>query len=252
MVAVRIADRVRRQSCARFARLSRTARDRILVSMEERGPTVLQPQPQPQLQLRRGAAFLVDAMPGWILVWLAVGPAVFLLGMLAEESFFGIGIWDPKVGGDPVMFSYARIASERAGQWLPALGAWIAARAAMAGVAGVSLGKLAVGLRVVDSRGARLSRGRLLFREILRDAPGAIVVAAFAAPAPAPALLFWKAPMAVFGAVVVVLAFALVAAAATAARVARDAGARSWLDVAAGTVVRRWSNDPGRPGGRDR
>jgi hypothetical protein len=72
-----------------------------------------------------------------------------------------MGIFDPKVGYDPVLFAHAVPASRLALRSLAVIGAWTAAQAATAAFAGASVGKLALGLRVTDSSYYRAWQARL-------------------------------------------------------------------------------------------
>jgi uncharacterized RDD family membrane protein YckC len=162
------------------------------------------------------------------------GPALLALSLLALEEFFGVGIYDPRVGHDPVLFAHAVPASRLALGSLVVTGAWTAAQAATAAFVGASLGKLALGLRVMDVGGdSPATRRRRVLREIAREAPGACAIATSGVFA------LWSEPLPLFCGAVLALALALVAAGASAVQVMRSGAARSWLDVVARTVVLR-------------
>jgi hypothetical protein len=193
----------------------------------------------PPTRIRRALAFVLDAAPSWALVWIGAGPVLLALPLVATERVLGIGIFDPAVGGDSVLIAHARIFARGALPWLRVIGVWTLVQVACAALAGASLGKLATGLRVLHD-GGRISRGRLVLREIVRDAPGTVVVATCGA------LAFSGAQLALFSAMALEFALAFVALAWSAARILRNGAARSWLDVVARTRVYRWvADEPG-------
>jgi uncharacterized RDD family membrane protein YckC len=185
-------------------------------------------------RLQRALAFLMDATPGWLVVWVGAGPALRGLSLLALEEIFGVGIYDPRVGHDPVLFAHAALASRLALRSLVVTGVWTAAQAAMAAFAGASVGKLALGLRVTDIGGdGPAPRRRRVLREIARETPAAGAIAMSGVFA------LWREALPLFCGAGLMVALALVAAGASAVRVLRSGAARSWLDIVARTVVLR-------------
>jgi hypothetical protein len=181
---------------------------------------------------RRAIAFALDVAPLCFAVGVGAGPALLALSLFAVEQVFGIGMFDPALGGDPLMFQEVLIGSRFALRSLPVVVAWTLAQAATAVMVGASGGKLATGLRVVDAAGGRVSRWRLVARELVRGAPSMSITATCGA------FSFTRSPILLFGAIVLQLAVAFLAFAWSATRVLRSGAARSSLDVVVRTVVR--------------
>jgi hypothetical protein len=137
----------------------------------------------PALRWRRLGAGLVDFTP-FILAMGMMLPMLLGMGLLAVESFFGIGIFDPAVGADPVLLTHM------AGQQAPAAGtavvtfAWVALEVLALAGRGRSIGKGLFGLAAESSDGKPLGHSRATLREVPRLglALAVMVVVALGAP----------------------------------------------------------------------
>jgi hypothetical protein len=140
------------------------------------------------LRWRRLGAGVVDFTP-FLLAVGAVQLALVTMGLVAFERFFGVGIFDPALGTDPVL------ASHLVGQRATALGAtvgmvaWVALQAVVLARRQGSIGKRLFALTAESSDGKSLGGWRAMLREMPRHGLALGVMAGVAlAAAPRPAM----------------------------------------------------------------
>jgi uncharacterized RDD family membrane protein YckC len=118
------------------------------------------------IRARRAVAAIIDGTPTFA-VWLALWPALLVSPLLAYESAMGVGLYDPAVGGDPVLVITASRALAPLPVLLAAFGLWWLSQAVAALVKQATFGKLLTQLRIADEPLARARPLHMLVRALL-------------------------------------------------------------------------------------
>jgi hypothetical protein len=108
---------------------------------------------------------MIDGTPTFA-VWLVLSPALLVPPMLAYESAAGVGIYDPALGGDPVLATTTSALAPLP-VLLAAFGLWWLSQAAVALAKQATFGKLLTGLCIVDEPLVRARSMNLLVRALL-------------------------------------------------------------------------------------
>jgi uncharacterized RDD family membrane protein YckC len=134
---------------------------------------------------RRLAAGLIDFAPFAIAFGL-VTPILLTIGLIAHESHVGVGIFDPTVGGDPVVAEHLN--GRLALTVLIGMLGCVAAQAVLLAQLRGTIGQIVCGILVQRQDGRPASLGRRLLRGSLRQAIAlALLATAVVAASKAPA-----------------------------------------------------------------
>jgi uncharacterized RDD family membrane protein YckC len=181
---------------------------------------------------RRLAAGLIDFAPLTVAL-LLVMPLLMAVSLNVFESLLGVGIYDPAIGGDPVLLMHLGWRRPLALAVLIGALVWVALELLALARQRGSIGQIFCGIAVQRQDGQPASLRRQLVRGSLRQALvlALLATAAVAArPDPAVAMREGRLALGLAGALALVLAIDLVLALA---------GARGLGDRLAGTSLRR-------------
>jgi hypothetical protein len=121
----------------------------------------------PLTRRQRIVALTIDSAPLVVAIFYALAPIVSLLAMAAWEGLTGVGIFDPQLGGDPLLVIQLPRAQSAAVLAAGALTVWLALQTTLVFVARVSMGRLIVRAAVGPSPPSRAHTGALVLLPVV-------------------------------------------------------------------------------------